>query len=245
MLERESGTGRLWEQTRFRDAAGMEFRPGGLGLTGEMAGLCELRPGQRVLDVGCGAGSTASFLSRDWGATCVGLDNSATLIAEAAARDSTVGWVVGRAQAIPFPDCYFDAVFSECFLSTQDDPAEALREIRRVLRPGGRLAVTDLYLRKPEALSSLSRPLPVGTCLGGAVGREAAVARFEQAGFTVRIWRDRSDTLKTLMAALIFAYGSIGAVQEAMVGSEKGVWESVADAKPGYYLLIAESPASL
>lgn len=235
-----STTTKLYEEARFRAAAGAQLRPGGLKLTQELAGLCGLRPGERVLDVGCGVGSTASFLVKRWGVECVGLDSSAGFVAEASAYDSGVSWVVGRAQSIPYPDRHFDAVFSECFLSTLGDPVQVLREIRRVLRPGGRLAVTDVYLRRPEALSSLPGSLAAGTCLSGAVGEGATRALVEQAGFTVQIWRDRSEALKTLVAALIFAYGSTGAVREALMGSDRELWESVTGAKPGYYLMVAE-----
>lgn len=242
---REPDNRSLYEQSRFRSAVGTEFRPGGLDLTQEMAGLCALQPGQRVLDVGCGVGSTASFLNRRWGVDSVGLDSSAHFIAEGSASDSKVSWVVGRAEEIPYPDGHFDAVFSECFLSSLRDPVRVLRETRRVLRSGGRLAVADLYLRRPEAISLSSKSLPAGACLRGALGREATLALYEQAGFTVLAWRDRSDTLKALMASLIFAYGSTSAFWDAALGPDMGLRKAVADAKPGYYLVVAERASTV
>lgn len=235
---------RLYEQSRFRGAVGREFRPGGLELTQEMAGLCALRPGQRVLDVGCGVGSTASFLSRHWGVASVGLDSSQRFIEEASASDGNVSWVVGRAEEIPYADGHFDAVFSECFLSSVADPVRVLREIRRLLRPGGCLAVADLYLRRPQAVSPPAKPLPAGTCLSGALGREATLALYERTGFAVRIWRDRSEALKALTASLIFAYGSTGAFWDAALGSGTELREAVRDARPGYYLLVAEKAST-
>ncbi len=229
----------LYQQPRFRRAAGSEFRPGGLGLTAEVAAECGLEPGRRVLDLGCGVGSTASFLARRWGVTAVGLDRSLRFIEEAEIRDSGVTWVQGEAHEIPFPDGYFDAVFSECFLSTLDDQAEVLREIRRVLRPGGRLAITDVYLRRPEAARSL-RFLPSATCLRGAVGKTAMLELVETVGFTVRTWRDRSDALTAFMASLILSYGSAASFWEAALGQDEGLREQVALARPGYCLLIAE-----
>lgn len=228
----------LYEQPPFRAAAGTEFRPGGLQLTAELAGECGLRPGQRVLDVGCGVGATASLLAQRYGVTAVGMDCSASSVDEAAQRDRRVTWVLGRAQQIAYPDEHFDAVFCECFLSAQDDPAQVLREIRRVLCPPGFLAVTDLYLRTPEAADSFGS-LPADTCLRGAASKEATLALFESAGFEVSVWRDRSDTLTALMASLVFAYGSAAAFWKDALGEYAGLRAAVEHSRPGYYLLVA------
>ncbi len=197
----------LYEQPRFRIASGAELRPGGLDLTAELAFACALEAGQRVLDVGCGVGATASFLTRTCGVTAVGLDGSAASIAEAGARDQQVTWVLGRAEDIGYPDGYFDACFCECLLSALDDPALVLREVRRILRPNGVLGVTDLYLRAPEEGAPLGA-IATANCLRGASGQEVTIALFESAGFEICVWQDRSETLKRLMASLIFAYGS-------------------------------------
>lgn len=228
----------LYEQTCFRTVAGNEFRPGGLRLTQELAGECCLRPGQRVLELGCGVGSTASFLAREQEVSAVGLDSSEPFVEEARTRDPRVAWVCGDARVIPYPEQYFDAVFCECFLSTLEDPARVLREIRRVLRPSGHLAVSDVYLREPEAWSP--SPQHAGAaCLRGVAGRETILALFEGAGFTVPVWRDRSDALKTLVASLIFSYGSAAAFYEAAVGRDPGRREALEAARPGYYVSIA------
>jgi arsenite methyltransferase len=228
----------LYEQPPFRAAAGTEFRPGGLGLTAELAGECGLRPGQLVLDVGCGVGATASFLAEHYGVTAVGLDCSAPSVDEATHRDERVTWILGRAQQIAYPDEHFDAVFCECFLSTQEDAIEVLQEMRRVLRPAGFLAVTDLYLRTPETASSLSS-LPADTCLRSAASKDVTLALFESAGFEVSFWRDRSDALRALMASLVFAYGSAAAFWDAALGEYAGLRATVEHSRPGYYLLVA------
>ncbi len=228
----------LYEQPPFRAAAGTEFRPGGLQLTAELAGECGLRPGQRVLDVGCGVGATASFLAERYGVTAAGLDCSALSVDEATQRDGRVTWVLGRAERIAYPDEHFDGVFCECFLSAQDDPAQVLREIRRVLSPAGFLAVTDLYLRTPEAADSFDS-LPSDTCLRGATSKAATLALFESAGFEVGVWRDRSDALKALMASLVFTYGSAAAFWKDALGEKAGMRSTVEHSRPGYYLLVA------
>jgi arsenite methyltransferase len=229
----------LYEESLFREAAGTEFRPGGLNITEELAVECRLKPGEHLLDLGCGVGSTASFLRRRWGVTAVGLDCSAGFIEEARNRDTEVTWIVGQADRIPYPNGYFDCVFSECFLTTLADPTVALHEMKRVLRPGGRLAMTDVYLRNPEAASSLGS-LSSATCLRGAVGADEMRALLVRTGFAVRTWRDRSDVLKTLVASLILTYGSTAAFSDAALGESEGIWEAATSARPGYCLLVAE-----
>ena len=202
-----------------------------------------LRADDRVLDLGCGVGSSASFLAAAMSLDVVGLDASAGFIDEARSRDEKVGWVVGEASALPFADDSFDAVFCECFLSLLDDPAEVLGEIRRILRPGGRLAVSDMYLQNPDA-PRLKERLPSGTCLHGALPLKATLERIENAGFRLQMCEDRSDALKTLMASLIFAYGSAACFWEAALGGEQAptaaAWLS--SARPGYLVLVACSP---
>ena len=93
----------LYNQAPFRQAAGAEFRPGGLTLTGELVSGCQLHPGDRVLDLGCGVGSTASFLVHTYGASVVGLDSSAPFLDEAADRDPGVTWMRGGGAKRPLP----------------------------------------------------------------------------------------------------------------------------------------------
>jgi ubiquinone/menaquinone biosynthesis C-methylase UbiE len=108
--------------------------------------LLEPRPGQRVLEIGCGGGSSLAPLARLCRpARLVGLDLDADLLAVARARLATQGvsaeLVPGDARRLPFDDEAFDLVFDfgTCYHIAR--PHEALREIARVLRPGGRLVV--------------------------------------------------------------------------------------------------------
>lgn len=231
---------RLYEQKRFREAAGGEFRPGGIGLTQELAAACALAPGQRVLDLGCGVGSTASFLAARYGVDAVGLDGSAAFIDEARERDHAVEWVLGRADALPFPDGSFTVVFCECFLSLFDDPGHVLREMRRVLGRGGRLALSDMYLRDP-AVGRHSPELPAGSCLRAAVSLDEMRTLIENAGFEVTLCEDRSESLKTLMAALIFSYGSAAGFWEAATGGGETNAAWLRAVRPGYLILAARA----
>ena len=111
--------------------------------------LAHLRPGMRLLDVGCGPGTITLDLARRLApGEVVGLDAAAEVVdeaAEAALRDGTsnVSFVVGDVYALEHPDASFDVVHAHQVLQHLTDPVAALTEMRRVLRPGGLLAVRD------------------------------------------------------------------------------------------------------
>lgn len=108
-----------------------------------VAAAAELRPGQRVLDVACGTGvlTRAAALHTGPSGVVIGLDLSPRMLAVAARLSPTLTWQEGSAEQLPFPDESFDAVVSQFGLMFVSDPTLALREMMRVLKPGGRLAV--------------------------------------------------------------------------------------------------------
>lgn len=140
------------------------FHPGGLEITGELAGLCGLRPGLRVLDVASGAGESACYVAERFGCDVTGIDLSESLLKrardKAARRGASATFVKGDAHDIPFGDNSFDAVISECTLCLLDMEA-ALAEMVRVARPGGAVGVHDVCWKEgvPEGLRKRLREL--------------------------------------------------------------------------------------
>ncbi len=114
------------------------------------AELLRLRAGDRVLDVGCGTGHDALALAERVGprGSVVAVDSSAAMIETAQRRGAgmplRVEFSVGDATRLDFADASFDAVHSERVLVHIVEPLRALREMVRVLRPGGRIVVTDV-----------------------------------------------------------------------------------------------------
>jgi SAM-dependent methyltransferase len=111
--------------------------------TSVVADAAAIAPGQSVLDVACGTGVLARAVADRVGlsGSVAGLDPSEEMLVVARRKNDTVEWRMGRAEAIPFPDETFDAVVSQFGIMFFEQPARALREMIRVLRPGGRLAV--------------------------------------------------------------------------------------------------------
>ncbi|MFH8487718.1 demethylmenaquinone methyltransferase [Streptomyces longisporoflavus] len=99
-----------------------------------------LRPGERCLDVACGTGVSTEALARS-GATVVGIDRSPGMVSRGAHRNVTLQ--VGDALSLPFRDAEFDAVTIMFGLRNVVDASAALREMSRVVRPGGRLVVCE------------------------------------------------------------------------------------------------------
>jgi SAM-dependent methyltransferase len=109
----------------------------GLKLRYALEDLSSVRSG-RVLDVGCGGGNMAKAIKRERPELDVhGVDTSRNAIASASADPQGVEFQVGTAERLPFEDGYFSAVTMFDVLEHLDDPAHVLREISRVLRPGG------------------------------------------------------------------------------------------------------------
>ena len=160
-----------------------------------------VRPGDRVLDACCGTGDLA-LAARAHGADVVGLDFSERMLERARAKSADVEWVRGDVLALSFDDASFDAVTVGFGIRNVDDLEAGLRELRRVLRAGGRIGI--LEITKPRGVLApfyrlwfdrvvplLGKVLPGGaayTYLPASVrrfpGPEELAALLESAGFT-------------------------------------------------------------
>ncbi|WP_119065163.1 class I SAM-dependent methyltransferase [Aggregatilinea lenta] len=108
-----------------------------------VAEAAHLQPGQRVLDVACGTGVLAREAADRVGpgGSVVGLDVNEGMLAVAEAKAPQIEWWHGQAEALPFDDASFDAVVSQFGLMFFEDRVQAIREMLRVLKPGGTLAI--------------------------------------------------------------------------------------------------------
>ena len=108
-----------------------------------MARAVGVVPGQAVLDVACGTGAATLAAAVIVGPSgrVVGLDANPEMLAVARRKSNDIDWWEGRAEHLPFDDARFDAVVSQFGIMFFDDRPRALREMMRVLKPGGRLAV--------------------------------------------------------------------------------------------------------
>jgi demethylmenaquinone methyltransferase / 2-methoxy-6-polyprenyl-1,4-benzoquinol methylase len=115
-----------------------------------LAAQAAVRPGDRVLDACCGTGDLALADLRAGASEVVGLDFSEPMLERARRKSAAVEWVHGDVLALPFPDASFDAATVGFGVRNVEELEAGLRELRRVIRPGGRLAV--LEITRPRGL---------------------------------------------------------------------------------------------
>ncbi|MCC7242299.1 MAG: methyltransferase domain-containing protein [Acidobacteria bacterium] len=122
-----------------------------------VAAAAQIAPGDHALDVGCGTGVLALAVAERAlpAGRVVGLDASEEMLGVARRKSSAIEWVPGKAESLPFEDASFDAVLSQVALMLFEQPVGALRQMWRMLRPGGRLvvAVPDRLENSPGYLA--------------------------------------------------------------------------------------------
>jgi arsenite methyltransferase len=209
------------------------FRPGGIELTTRAFARTEIKPGARILDLGCGAGDTVRNL-RSQGFDAIGVDPAPP----PDESQNTGTHIVAPAESLPFADAAFGAVLAECSLSLFADIGRALAECARVLIEGGRLIISDLYARRPEAIAEV-RALH-GSCAAGMIARHELQAMLVETEFTVDLWEDHSRALRECAARYIFEHGSLdGMWGSACSTSSESIQTAMRSARAGYFLLIA------
>lgn len=116
-----------------------------------LASRLEARPVHAVLDVASGTGAVAIELARRYGCTVVGVDQSAEMLAEGRRRVAAAGLAgsielrEARAEDLPFADASFDGLTFTYLLRYVEDPGGTMRELARVVRPGGRIAMLEFF----------------------------------------------------------------------------------------------------
>ncbi len=172
---------------------GASFHPGGQTLSRHLARRMALRRDEVVVDVACGAGTTAVLVAAEFEANVIGIDWSAlnTTRAETAAETAGVSdrvlFRVGDAERLPVASDSVDAVISECALCTFPDKATAVTEMARVLRPSGRIGITDVTVdraRLPAELVDLAAWI---ACVADAQPLEVYRELFSGAGLDLEL----------------------------------------------------------
>ncbi len=158
---------------------------------GNPTALAELHPGETVLDLGSGGGIDVLLSAQRVGPSgkVYGLDMTDEMLALAnrnkeAAGATNVEFLKGNIEQIPLPDNSVDVIISNCVINLAADKREVLRETFRVLRPGGRFAVSDVVVRgEVPAEIRRSMELWVG-CVAGALGEQQFLDLLREVGFT-------------------------------------------------------------
>ena len=149
-----------------------------------------IREGDTVLDIGAGAGVDALIASRRVGASgrVIAVDLTPAMVAKLAATAAENGYdnvraMEGSAEALPLPDESVDVITSNGALNLVPDKRRAIAEMFRVLRPGGRMQISDVVIRRPVTVDCDSDPRLWVECVVGATVDEELLNHFRDAGF--------------------------------------------------------------
>lgn len=157
---------------------------------GNPTALAELRPGEDVLDLGSGGGLDVLLSARRVapGGTAYGLDMTPEMLALARRNQADAGienaaFLLGTIEEVPLADASVDVVLSNCVINLSPDKDAVLREAFRVLRPGGRFAVSDIVMLR-DVPAALGQVVALWTgCISGALGDDAYVGKLAAVGF--------------------------------------------------------------
>lgn len=236
------------------------LRPGGLKLTRYAIEKAALPDGAALLDVGCGDGSAVKFINDNFSLHATGIDKDDAAVERGKRAGADVS--SGDASMLEFQSRSFDAVMMECVFSVLDRQEESIHEAYCMLKPGGKLIISDVYCREPdmerfrkeyrEAMALFRRPrehsecgsgdnLPSPFCQDGAVVMDGLLGLLEELGLSVTLCEDHTELLTEFLGQAIMDYGSL----EAYFSAE-GSWDGcgcTGRRDAGYFLLIAEKKA--
>ena len=156
--------------------------------------------GERILDVAAGTGTSSVALARS-GAEVIALDFSAGMVAEGRRKHKKIEFVEGDAEKLPFPDNQFDAVSISFGLRNVKDPKQALAEMYRVLKPGGRLVICE-FSRPPVAILRAGYNTYLKYVLPLVAGRASSNPEaYDYLGESIRAWPDQGELSQWIRGA--------------------------------------------
>lgn len=243
------------------------IRPGGELLTKRAIKQAAIPKGAKILDVGCGDGDTVALLTEQ-GFDAAGVDMSSKLIARGRERHKDIDLRCMEAEFLDFESKTFDAVLMECSLSVFRLHEDAVFEAYCLLKPGGKLIISDLYLKSPdpkavekmliEASEKASKPKVEGGCdenekqsfvmLDGALVIDELAGKIEEMGFEIEYFEDVEHAIANFAAQAIMGHGSLEEYFKAVVpeGDDPARYCSCSAFKNakdlGYFLMILRKP---
>lgn len=183
-----------------------QFHTRGLAATADLVKLAGIRADMRVLDVGSGVGGPARFLAATYGCRVAGVDlsdpfvDAARYLTERTGQSGQVSFETASALDLPFGDGHFDAVLLQHVAMNIADRAGLYREIRRVLKPGGKFATFDVVLTSGDP----HYPVPWARTPATSflLTADTTCEVIESAGFHALTWQDDTEAAKAWIAQL-------------------------------------------
>jgi SAM-dependent methyltransferase len=192
---------------------------------GNPTALAELRPGEIVLDLGSGGGIDVLLSARRVGPTgkAYGLDMTEDMLSLARENQAKSGltnveFLKGEIEQIPLPDNSVDVIISNCVINLSADKGRVLREAFRVLKPGGRFAVSDVVVRG-EVPAEIRRSVELWIgCVAGALEEQEYEGHLRDAGFgdiSIEPWRVyRADEARAFIESAGLDFGTVASAAD-------------------------------
>jgi ubiquinone/menaquinone biosynthesis C-methylase UbiE len=194
----------FYQNELVRVLFGDSLHPGDLSLTEKLGKKINLSKENKVLDVGCGVGTSSIFLAKKFGCTMTGIDLSAKnikiakYIAFEQKLESSTNFMVGDAEEFNLRDNTFDAVICECSLCLFPDKDQATKEMFRVLKKDGSLGISDVVIRG-ELPEEMQNALFKFICVLDAKSELEYTRILEKAGFDNIVFDDKKNEIQNLL----------------------------------------------
>ena len=182
-----------------------------LGLScGNPTAMAELKAGETVLDLGSGAGLDVFLAAQRVGpeGQAIGVDMTRDMVAKARTNAASfrrrtgldnVVFHHGQIEAIPLPDASVDVVLSNCVLNLSPDQSAVWREIARVLKPGGRVSISDMVLLQPLPEAVRESVIALVGCISGAPLLADLQDMVQAAGLTDRAFLPKGEAIEAML----------------------------------------------
>jgi len=205
----------LYQSDLARLILGETLHPGGLALTNRLGRLMGIQRDDWVVDLASGRGVSAMAVSRAFHCRVAGVEFSraATVGAAAASQATSVApqafFLQGDAENPPLASSRFDAVLCECSMSIFPDKSRAVQEMRRLLRPGGRLGLSDVTVEPGYLPEELEGNLGQVLCLSGALSVNGYRQLLRDGGLELQHQEDASVEILKLLEQLESKLGMV------------------------------------
>lgn len=252
----------FYQNDWMRLVLGDSLHPGGLPLTERVGTLLDLDPQCVLVDVAAGAGASAVRLAQRFGCAVTGLDYGVQNVTAATARavatgvEGRVRFVHGDAEPAPLESGKYDAVLCECAFCTFPNKPAATAEFYRLLRPGGKVGLSDVTWegQLPAELDTL---LAWVACVGDARPAAEYAHILEQTGMRILTVEPHPEALRELVqqvqtrllaADLMAKLGKMTLLAGLKIGDAqalvKAALSAVRDGALGYVVIVAEKPST-